>query len=82
MMIFLVKIKGQTQKVSGPKLADCQYVGVEKLTRRLVWNRERAGRFSSNFEDRFWGHASYSNIDSISDSAMMCLKPAYFANGG
>ena len=81
-MIFLVKNKGQTQKASGPKFADCQYVGVEKFTRRLVWNRERAGRFSSNFEDRFWGHASYSNIDSISDSAMMCLKPAYFANGG
>ena len=27
MMIFVVKNKGQTQKASGPKVADWQYVG-------------------------------------------------------
>ena len=31
MMIFVVKNKGQTQKASGPKVADWQYVGVENL---------------------------------------------------
>ena len=33
MMIFVVKNKGQTQRASGPKVADWQYVGVEKFTR-------------------------------------------------
>ena len=34
----VVKNKGQMQKASGPKVADWQYVGIEKFTRRLVWN--------------------------------------------
>ena len=31
MMIFVVKNKGQTQKASGPKVVDWQYLGVENL---------------------------------------------------
>ena len=47
----IVKNKEQTQKVSVPNVADWQYLGVDKFTRWLVWNYERAGRFSSNLED-------------------------------
>ena len=32
-LIFVVKNKAETQKASGPKVADWQYVGVEKCTR-------------------------------------------------
>ena len=35
-LFFVVKNKGQTQKASGPKVADRQHVGVEKLFRSLV----------------------------------------------
>ena len=32
-LFFVVKNEGQTQKASGPKVADWQYVGVDKFTR-------------------------------------------------
>ena len=32
-LFFVVKNKGQTQKAISPKVADWQYVGVEKFTR-------------------------------------------------
>ena len=37
--------------MSGPNVADWQYLGVDKFTRCLEWNYERAVRFSSNRED-------------------------------
>ena len=32
-LVFVVKNKGQTQKASSPKVADWQYVGIEKFPR-------------------------------------------------
>ena len=50
-------------KSGGTKIADNQHVGAYKLTRWSLLNLERKARFSSTFEDRFWGQSCYSSID-------------------
>ena len=44
-------VKKNPQKASGPNVADWQYLGIDKFTRWLEWNYDRAGRFSWNLED-------------------------------
>ena len=59
---FRKKAKDIYANASGPNVADWQYLGVDKFTRRLEWNYERTGRFSSNLEDTF-AYGSYSSKD-------------------
>ena len=61
--------------MSRPKVADWQYLGVDKYTRRLEWNYERPGRFSSNIEDSF-AYVSNSSKD------MTKLKTSDITSGG
>ena len=50
------------QKVSRPNVADWQYLGVDKFTRWLEWNYERAARKGHICEDTF-AYDSYSSKD-------------------
>ena len=50
------------QKVSRPNVADWQYLGVDKITRRLEWNCARRARKGHICEDSL-AYASYSNKD-------------------
>ena len=55
--------------------ADWQYLGVDKFTRWLEWNYERAVRFTSNLDDTF-AYGSYSSKDIGILNMPMLLVPA------
>ena len=56
---FVAKNKGQTQKASGPKVADWEYVGVDKFT-RIETARVEIGRI---LRTDFCAQDCYSSID-------------------
>ena len=63
--------------MSRPNVADWQYLGVDKITRRLGWNSGRKARKGHICEDSL-AYASYSSKDIVGPTVIHVTSPEGF----